>query len=185
MPVSPVISTVLDVAATVSSSWNRSRMMRLLPDHAVDPIPLLELRPEIGVLRLQPPLLDRRSQHVQQRVELERLGDEIRRPLLDGLDCVFHGPVAGDDDGDDVGVAFEGGVEDFPAADARQPQVGDQNVEGEVGQPLQRVLAVARLLDDEPVVRQTLGNRRAERPLVIHDQQMFLIFRHLERATVF
>ena len=159
--------------------------MRLLPDQAVDPIPLLELRPEIGVLRLQPPLLDRRSQHVQQRVELERLGDEVRRPLLDGLDRVLHGPVAGDDDGDDVGVALEGGVEHFAAVDARQPQVGDQDVEGEVGQPLQRVLAVACLLDDEPVVRQPFGDRRTERRLVVHDQQMFLIFRHLERATVF
>ena len=34
--------------------------------------------------------------------------------------------------------------------------------------------------DSEMVDRQTLGNRRTERPLVIHDQQMFLIFRHLE-----
>ena len=122
--VSPVISTVLDVAATVSSSWNRSRMTRLLPDEAVDAIALLELRSQVGVLRLQPPLLERRSQHVQQRVELERLGDEVGGALLDGLDRVLHRAVAGDDDGDDVGVALERGVEDLrgrrcPAAAGR------------------------------------------------------------------
>ena len=155
-------------------------MTRLLPDQAVDPIALLELRPQIGVLRLQPPLLERRAQHVQQRVELERLGDEIRRALLDGLDRVLHGAVAGDDDGDDVGVAFERGVEHLPAVDARQPQVGDQDVEREVGQPLQRFLAAARLLDDEAVVGEPLGDRLAQRLLVVDDQQMFLTFRHLD-----
>ena len=46
----------------------------------------------------------------------------------------------------------------------------------------ERFLAAAGLLDDEPVVRQPLGDRLAERRLVVDDQQMFLIFRHLERA---
>jgi hypothetical protein len=122
---------------------------------------------------------------VQQRVELEWLGDEVGGPLLDGFNRVLHGAVAGDDDGDDVGIAFERRVEDFPAADAGQAQVGDQNVEGEIGEPLKRVLSAIGLLHDESVVRQALGNGRPERSLVIHDQQMFLVFRHLERATVF
>ena len=122
---------------------------------------------------------------MQQRVELERLGDEVGGALLDGLDRVLHRAVAGDDDGDDVGVALEGGVEHLPAVDARQPQVGDQDVEGEVGQPLQRLFAAACLLDDEPVVGQPLGDRLPQRGLVVDDQQMFLVFSHLGRATVF
>ena len=52
VPVSPVISTVLDVAATVSSRWNRSRITRLRADDAVDAIALLELRAQVGVLGL-------------------------------------------------------------------------------------------------------------------------------------
>ena len=41
------------------------------------------------------------SQHVEQRVELEGLRDEIRRPLLDGFDRVLHRAVTGDHDRDD------------------------------------------------------------------------------------
>ena len=37
----------------------------------------------------------------------------------------------------------------------------------------QRFFAVARLLDDEAVVRQPLGDRLTKRRLVIDDQQMF------------
>ena len=103
-------------------------------DEPVDAIALLQLRAQIGVLGLQPPLLHGRAEHVQQRVELKRLGDEVRGALLDRVDRVLHGAVAGDHDGDDVGVALEGGVEHLPAVDAGQSEVGDEDVEGEVRQ---------------------------------------------------
>ena len=100
---------------------------------------------------------------MQQRVELERLGDEVGRALLDRVDGVLHRAVAGDHDGDDVGVALERGVEDLPAVDAGQPQVGDQDVERKRGQPFERLLAAGRLLDEEAVVGEPLGDRLAER----------------------
>ena len=82
---------------------------------------------------LQPPLFHRGVQHVEQRVELKRLGDEVGGALLDRVDGVLHRAVAGDHDGDDVGIALECGIEHLPAVDAGQSQVGDQDVEGEVG----------------------------------------------------
>ncbi len=41
------------------------------------------------------------------------------------------------------------------------------------------------LLDDESLIREPLGDRLAERRLVVHDQQMFLAVSHLCGRTVF
>ena len=58
-------------------------------DEAVDAITLLQLRSQVGVLALQPPLLHRRAEDVQQRVELKRLGDEVGRALFDRVDGIL------------------------------------------------------------------------------------------------
>jgi hypothetical protein len=55
-------------------------------------IALLELRSQICVLRLQPPLLDRRVEHVQQLVDLKRLADEVPRAALDRFTASFTVP---------------------------------------------------------------------------------------------
>jgi hypothetical protein len=65
-----------------------------------------------------------------------------------------------------------------------QAQVGDQDVEGELGEPLEGLLAAAGLLDDEAVVGQPLRDRLAQRLLVVHDQQMFQAFSHLADRRV-
>ncbi len=46
----------------------------------------------------------------------------------------------------------------------------------------ERLFAARRLLDDEAVIGEALGDRLAQRVLVVDDQQMFLAFRHLVRA---
>ena len=107
---------------------------------------------------------------MQQRVELKWLRDEVGRALLDRVDGVLHCAETGDDDRDDVRVAFERGLEDLAAVDARQPQVRDDDVEREFREPRQRFFAVGRLLDREAVIGQTLRDRGAQRGLVIHDQ---------------
>ena len=120
---------------------------------------------------------------MQQRVELERLGDEVGRALLDRLDGVLHRAVAGDDDGDDVGIALERGVEHLPAVDAGQPQVGDEDVEGEVGEPLRAPaspLSACSTTKPWSASRSAIASRSGL--LVVDDQQMFLAFRHLVEA---
>ena len=110
-------------------------------------MPLIELGAQVGVFRLQPSLLERGVERVQQLVDLKRLADEVPRPALDRFDGVFHRSVTGDDDGDDVGIAIEGGVDDGGAVDARQAQVGDDDVESEVGELGERGFARFRLFD--------------------------------------
>ena len=72
------------------------------PDQAIDAISILELRSQVGVLRFQPPLFDGGAQDVQQRIELEWLGNEVGGALFDRVYRVLHRPVSGNDDGDDV-----------------------------------------------------------------------------------
>ena len=119
-------------------------MRGLWPIIAPEAEALIELLAQIGVLVLQPPLLERRAQHVQQLLELKRLGDEVRRAALDRFDRILHRAEAGDDDGDDAGIAFEGRFDDVLAVDARQPQIGDDDVEGEVAEQLERAFAGLR-----------------------------------------
>ena len=122
---------------------------------------------------------------MEQRVELKGLRDEVGGALLDGVDGVFYRAVSGDHDRDDVRVALERGVEDLAAVDSREPQIGDEDVERKVGEPAERLFPAVGLLDDEAVVRQSLGDRLAQGLLVVHDQQMFRRFRHLVRLAVF
>ena len=98
MPVSPVISTVLDGRRNGFEQLKQIAHDPALPDQPVDPVSLFELRAEVRVLGFQPPLLERGSQHVEQRVELERLGDEVGGTLLDRFDRILHGAVPGDHD---------------------------------------------------------------------------------------
>ena len=95
------------------------------------------------------------------------------RAALDRLDRVLHRAVAGDDDGDDVGVAGDRGLDDRGAVDARQPQVGDDDVEREVGELRERRLPGFGLLDLIAAIGQLLGDRLAQRRFVFDEQQMF------------
>ena len=52
-------------------------------------------------------------------------------------------------------------------------------------EPLDRLFPAARLLDEKTVVAETLGDGGAQRRLVVHDQQMFLVLRHLVGRAVF
>ena len=148
-------------------------------DEAVDPVALLELRSEIGVLRAEPALLERRVQDMEQRVELKRLGDEIGCPLLDRVDRVLDGAEARDDDRDDVGIALERGIQDGAAVDAGQAEISDDDVEREFHQPRERFFAAAGLLHDEAVIGEAFGDGLAERRLVVDEEQMFCVFSHL------
>ena len=76
-------------------------------DESFDAVSLIELGSEVCVLGSQPALLQCRAEHVQQRIELKRLGDEVGRTLLDGVHRIFHGAVPGDHDRDDVRVPLE------------------------------------------------------------------------------
>ena len=108
-------------------------------------IPLLELRSQVRVLRLQPPLLERLLQDVHQLVELERLGDEVGRALLDGVDRILHRPVAGDHDPHDPGIARQRRLDHARAVHAGQPQIRDDDVERKLVQELDRFLAALGL----------------------------------------
>jgi len=150
-----------------------------LADDPFEPIALLELRAQVGILGPQPPLLERRIEDVEQLVDLKWLADEIPRAELDGLDRVLQGAVSGDDDGDDVRVTGNGGFNDCGTVDARQSQVRDNDVVREIGEAGDRSLARVRLVDLVAVVSELFGDCLAQRCFIFDEQQMFRAIRHL------
>ena len=154
-------------------------------DDALEAVALLELLAQPRVLGPQPALLDRTLQRVPQLVELERLGHEVGGAALDDLDGVFHGAVASDDDADDVGVAVDGGFDHARPVHARQAQIGDHDVEREIGQGLERTLGRVGLHDIEPAIHELLSYGFAERCLVLDEEQMFWRIRHLWERRYF
>ena len=96
-----------DQDRAVRSRHRLEQMKQLLhrtaaAENPAELVPILELRSKVGVLRREPPLLHRFLQHVNQLVELKRLGDEIRRAALDGVNSVLHRAETSNDDRDDT-----------------------------------------------------------------------------------
>ena len=153
-----------------------------LPDEPIDPVAILQLRPQVCVLRLQAPLLDRLDD-VQSASNWKGLVTKSAAPCLIASTASFTvlQPV--------ITIAMMSGYRRARrrarrAPDSREPEVGDQDVESEPGEQRQRFLAAACLYYREPVVRQPFRDCRSQRRLVVYDQQMFLGISHLGRAAV-
>ena len=70
------------------------------------------------------------------------------------------------------GIALDRGFDDRRTVDARQAQVGDDDVEGEIGEPCEGRFAGVGLLDVEAAVGQLLGDGLAQGGLVFDEEQM-------------
>ena len=136
------------------------------------PVPLLELLPQVGVLGSEPALLERRLEDVQQFLELEGLADEVGGAALDGVDGVLDSAVAGDDDADDPRITLEGGVEDLAAVDARQPEIRDEDVVGEALQLVDGLLAGRGFGHGEAFLGEPLGHDGPEGVFVVDQEDM-------------
>jgi len=68
---------------------------------------------------------------------------------------------------------------------ARQAQIRHHDVEGEIGQGLERPLGRIGLHDIEPAVPELLSYSLAERCLVLDEEQMFWRIRHLWERRYF
>ena len=121
---------------------------------------------------------------MHQLFELERFGDEVGGASLDHAHGVTDGAVAGDHDGDDVGVPLDSRVDHLDAVNAGQTQVGDEDVKGELRQGLDRPFARLGLHDDEPVILQALGNGLSQWRLVFDEEQMGCAVRHLGGVSI-
>ena len=120
---------------------------------------------------------------MQQLVELERLGDEVGRPPLDGVDRILHRGVAGDDDGDDAGITLQSGIDDAAAVNARQAQVGDDDVEGEALQLFEGLLARSGLGNLETLVQEPFRHHPPQRILIVYEENIWFGIRHLPKLS--
>ncbi len=124
-------------------------------------------------------------QDVQQLLALERFRDQVGGAPFDEGDGIADGAVAGHDHDEDVRVAVEGGVEDAGPGQARESEVGQDDVEGELAERSHGFFAGMGLNDVEAGVGEQVGECETQRRLVLDEQQMRFLFRHLPRATIF
>ena len=80
---------------------------------------------------------------------------------------------------------LEGGVEDAGPRQSGQPQVGQDDVEGELAERSHRLFAVVGLDDVESGVGEQVGERETQGRLVLDEQEMRFLLRHLRRSTIF
>ena len=116
--------------------------------------------------------LERDAQLVEQLLELERLRDEALGAEPRHFDGFAHRAVARDHDGDDFRIAGEGFVEDLASVHAGQPEIGDQNVEGESFRRSSAASPRAGLLDPKAMLGQPFRDDLAKGRFVIDEQQV-------------
>ena len=102
---------------------------------------------------------------------------------LDDVDCVLDGRVAGDDNREDARIPLERRVNHLPPVEAGQPQVRDDDVEGEALQLFERRLTRSRLDHLESFIGQALRHHDPERFLVVDQENIWLGISHLARLS--
>ena len=141
-----------------------------LADDVVEPVPVAQLRPQLGVLLAEPRLVDRRCQHAGEMWQLHRLDEEVDGAALDRRDRFFDTAVTGHDDSHHFRVAGQGGIENLEAVGVGQFQVDDQAVVGEAFETVPRVGPGRRLGDGEALLRQMLRDDGTKLVIVFHDE---------------
>ena len=108
---------------------------------------------------------------MHQLFELKGLREKPFRAEPGDLHRFPHATEAGDDDGDDVRVSGEGLVENLPAVHAREAQVRDYHVEGELVQPLECRFARGGLFDPIAGFPQPFRDHFAESVFVVYQTE--------------
>ena len=127
---------------------------------------------QVGVLALQAPLLERLVEHVHQLVELKRLGDEVRGAELDHVDGVFHGAVAGDDDGDDAGVALSAAsITCRPSTPGRR-RSETMTSKAKPSSALSAASPSAAWVTSKAFVRKSFSHNTSQRFLVVYQEEV-------------
>jgi hypothetical protein len=129
-----------------------------------------QLHAKFRVLLAEPRLVDGRGQDARELRKLERLDQEVDRPLFDRLDGLGHAAEAGHHDREYLGVPREGGVQDVHPVRVRQLQVHDDGIVGERLQALDGLGAGGRLRDGEARLGQRRRHGFAELGFVLDDE---------------
>jgi hypothetical protein len=109
---------------------------------------------------------------VHQLFELKRLRDEPFGAEPRHLDRFAHRAKSRDHDGDDLRIAAKRFIEHLPPVDARQPQVGDEDIERELVEARHGLLAGSRLDDLKALLDEPLRDHLAKSRLVVDKQKM-------------
>ena len=108
----------------------------------------------------------------QQVIGIDGLGQEVHRPFLHRRDRVLDAAVGGHDDDGDVGVDLLGGAEHAEAVPLGQAQIGQHDRRLLVLQQPHGLGLIARFEDDMILPLQRVPEHRAQRVLVLDDENL-------------
>ncbi len=79
------------------------------------------------VLAQQPALRERALDHQQQVIGVNRLGQEVERPVLHRRDSILNGAVGGHDDDREIRIGVLGGAQHAESVAIRKPEIGEHD----------------------------------------------------------
>ena len=116
---------------------------------------------------------------MEQCVDLKGLADEVVSAALDRVDRILERAITRDDDGDDIWVALDRGLDDARTVDSGETQVGDDDVERKIRETRHGSLSGIGLFDLVTVIGELFSDRLTEWSLVFNDQKMSCLISHL------
>ena len=133
--------------------------------------PLLER----AVLLDQRSALERLADHAQELGALERLGQEVDRAVLHRADRLLDGPEGRQEDHVHVGRDRLGFLQELEAGQAGHLEVGEQEVDTALAQPVERGLAVGRQDHAVAFARERALEAQAHRLIVVGHEEPRLL----------
>ena len=143
---------------------------RVRPDDLRRAAPHRQLLLQEEVLGQQPPLLERARDQEQEVVRIDRLGQKVEGAFLHRGHGVLDATVGGHHDDGRCGVLLLGGPQHAEPVPARQPEVRQHDRRRRLGEQPDGLRLVAGLGHGVPLTLQGVPQHRAERVLVLDDQ---------------
>ena len=170
VPVSPVMSTVLFVGATLGDELHDLPHARRGADHVADAVAGLELvaQPASQVHEVLP--LERAGGGHQQLGRADRLLEVVEGAELDGLDRRLDRGVAGDDEDLGVGRDVPGRAEQLDAVHLGHLDVEQEQVEVLLAEQVEALARGGRGRDLVALVGQDAADALADHLFVIHGE---------------
>jgi len=141
-----------------------------LAEDALHAVALRQRRLEVPHGRPQAGLLGDAADAEEQLLQVQRLAEEVRRPLLHGLHRDLHAAVGRHEEQRHLRVDAPEGAQEVQAGHPGHPAVAKHEIHPALAQARHRLGAARRLEHLVPLLHQEAGDQLALRRFIIHQQ---------------
>ena len=171
VPLSPVMSTVERVGATLRTSSKTCCMAATAADDVAGLMVAVQFAPQPLVFQVQLAIGQQPPHLAGHLVEQDRLHQVVVGAALERLDGVLDRGVGGDEQHEGLGADLQQSFQHLQTVDARQLHVAQDHVIGPLFRLGERFLTAGAGRDGETFAGQILGQGVADQRLVIDDEK--------------